>query len=299
MKRRIKLQILQSIISGIPQGALYGLTAFGIVLIFRTVGVLNFAHGNSGMLGTYMGLTFYLMTNNLILSLLIGVIFGFFVGLVIERFLMRPIKQLSHGAMLMVTLGLLMVIEGLVMLIWGTDYFTFPEIASGTPFIFFLENGIIVLPKNDIFITIISVSIMLFLAIFLKFTKLGIAIRARSQDEVGALTTGVDINKVDAIVWGIGIATVSLVGMLAAPKTYIHPNMMINLQLYGVTAGVLGGFSSLFGAIVGGLLLGIIEKLVGVYISPDYQLSIILILIIIVLIVKPSGLFGNEDKGSV
>lgn len=291
------MQILQGIISGIPQGALYGLTAFGIALIFKTTGVLNFAHGNSGMLATYVGLSVYLLTQNIIFSIIAAVITGLLVGLVVERFLMRPLKNISSGAMLIVTLGLLMVIEGIVMVIWGVDYHRFPEIYMAAPIILFLENGILVMPSNDIAITIISLAVMLALALFLRYTKLGIAIRARSEDEIGALVCGIDINNVDTIVWSVGIATIALVGVLAAPKTYIHPSMLINMQLYGITAGVLGGFSNLFGVILGGLILGILEKLVGVFISPDYQLSIILILIILVLLFKPSGLFAKEFEG--
>lgn len=291
------MQILQCIISGIPQGALYGLTAFGIALIFKTTGVLNFAHGNSGMLATYVGLSVYLLTHNILFSIIAAVITGLLVGLVVERFLMRPLKNISSGAMLIVTLGLLMVIEGIVMVIWGDDYHRFPEIYMAAPIILFLENGILVMPSNDIAITIISLAVMLALALFLRYTKLGIAIRARSEDEIGALVCGIDINNVDTIVWSVGIATIALVGVLTAPKTYIHPSMLINMQLYGITAGVLGGFSNLFGVILGGLILGIIEKLVGVFISPDYQLSIILILIILVLLFKPSGLFAKEFEG--
>lgn len=291
------MQILQCIISGIPQGALCGLTAFGIALIFKTTGVLNFAHGNSGMLATYVGLSVYLLTHNILFSIIAAVITGLLVGLVVERFLMRPLKNISSGAMLIVTLGLLMVIEGIVMVIWGVDYHRFPEIYMAAPIILFLENGILVMPSNDIAITIISLAVMLALALFLRYTKLGIAIRARSEDEIGALVCGIDINNVDTIVWSVGIATIALVGVLTAPKTYIHPSMLINMQLYGITAGVLGGFSNLFGVILGGLILGIIEKLVGVFISPDYQLSIILILIILVLLFKPSGLFAKEFEG--
>ncbi|NLW24564.1 MAG: branched-chain amino acid ABC transporter permease [Clostridia bacterium] len=291
------MQILQGIISGIPQGALYGLTAFGIALIFKTTGVLNFAHGNSGMLATYVGLSVYLLTQNIIFSIIAAVITGLLVGLVVERFLMRPLKNISSGAMLIVTLGLLMVIEGIVMVIWGVDYHRFPEIYMAAPIILFLENGVLVMPSNDIAITIISLTVMLAVALFLRYTKLGIAIRARSEDEIGALVCGIDINNVDTIIWSVGIATIALVGVLAAPKTYIHPSMLINMQLYGITAGVLGGFSNLFGVILGGLILGILEKLVGVFISPDYQLSIILILIILVLLFKPSGLFAKEFEG--
>lgn len=291
------MQILQGIISGIPQGALYGLTAFGIALIFKTTGVLNFAHGNSGMLATYVGLSVYLLTQNIIFSIIAAVITGLLVGLVVERFLMRPLKNISSGAMLIVTLGLLMVIEGIVMVIWGVDYHRFPEIYMAAPIILFLENGVLVMPSNDIAITIISLTVMLAVALFLRYTKLGIAIRARSEDEIGALVCGIDINNVDTIIWSVGIATIALVGVFAAPKTYIHPSMLINMQLYGITAGVLGGFSNLFGVILGGLILGILEKLVGVFISPDYQLSIILILIILVLLFKPSGLFAKEFEG--
>lgn len=291
------MQILQGIISGIPQGALYGLTAFGIALIFKTTGVLNFAHGNSGMLATYVGLSVYLLTQNIIFSIIAAVITGLLVGLVVERFLMRPLKNISSGAMLIVTLGLLMVIEGIVMVIWGVDYHRFPEIYMAAPIILFLENGVLVMPSNDIAITIISLTVMLAVALFLRYTKLGIAIRARSEDEIGALVCGIDINNVDTIIWSVGIATIALVGVLAAPKTYIHPSMLINMQLYGITAGVLGGFSNLFGVILGGLILGILEKLVGVFISPDYQLSIILIMIILVLLFKPSGLFAKEFEG--
>ncbi|MDN5342964.1 branched-chain amino acid ABC transporter permease [Oceanotoga sp. DSM 15011] len=291
--------IIQSIILGIPQGALYGLMAFGIALIFRTVSVMNFSHGNAGMFATFIGFSVYTLTNNIFIALISAVVFGFILGVLIEKFLMRPVKHLSHGAMLIITLGLLMVFEGLSIVIWGTEYLQLPELNDGMPIIMEFGENILVLPINDLIVTVIALSVSILLAIFLKYTKIGTAIRARAQDEVGSSVVGIDINKVDSIVWGIGISLAALVGILAAPKTYVHPNMMTNMQLYGFTAGVLGGFSSLFGAIVGGMILGILEKVVGVYISPDYQLSIILILIIVVLVVKPSGIFGKKFEGRV
>ncbi|WGS65108.1 branched-chain amino acid ABC transporter permease [Marinitoga aeolica] len=290
--------ILQSIILGIPQGALYGLMAFGIALIFRSVGVMNFAHGHAGMIATFFAFTIYTITNSLIISILSALFFGFFLGYLIDKIL-KPIKHISHGGMLIVTLGLLMIFEGLSVLIWGTDYQSFPELFTGPPLIMHLGENILVMPINDLGITIISLSVAIIMALFLKFTKLGTAIRARSQDEIGAGVVGISINKIDSIVWGIGIMLSALVGILIAPKEYIHPNMMINMQLYGFTAGVLGGFSSLFGAIFGGIILGILEKIVGMYISPDFQLSIVLALIIIMLVVKPSGIFSKGFEGRV
>jgi len=291
--------ILQSIILGIPQGALYGLMGFGIALIFRSVGIINFGHGHAAMISVFIAFTVFSATQNYLLALVCGVCSGFIFGLLIDRVLMRPIKHISHGSMLMITLGLLMVFEGLAILVWGADYQIYPVIAKGVPYT--VGEGLrrLVIPRNEIAITMIALVVSIILAFLLKYTKLGTAIRARGQDEIGARVVGIDTNRIDAIVWGIGIGLAVLVGVLAAPKSSVHPNMLINMQLYGITAGVLGGFGSLFGAIWGGLILGILEKLVGVYISPDYQISIIFLLIIVVLVIKPSGIFAGKGSGRV
>ncbi|MBI9105727.1 MAG: branched-chain amino acid ABC transporter permease [Spirochaetales bacterium] len=291
--------VLQSIILGIPQGALYGLMGFGIALIFRSVGTMNFAHGNAGMVCVFVAFSVFTATGSIILSILCGIIVGFLLGVIIDKALMGPIKHLSHAGMLMITLGLLMIFEGAAQLIWGTDYQQFPELLRGEPLIMRLGENKLIMPLNDLLITAVAVAVSIIIALYLKYAKLGIATRARAQDPIGAKVVGIDTNMVDSLVWGIGISISVLVGILIAPKTYIHPGMMGNMQIYGFTAGVLGGFESLFGAIAGGLILGILEKLVGAYISPDYQLSIVLIIIIIMLAVKPSGLFGKKSSGRV
>ena len=291
--------VLQSLILGIPQGALYGLMGFGIALIFRSVGTMNFAHGNSGMMCVFVTFSVYTATGSLMLSILCGIIAGFLLGVAIDKFLMGPIKHLSHAGMLMITLGLLMIFEGVAQLIWGTDYLQFPEIVHGNPVVMHFGESKLIMPLNDLFITLIAVAVSIIIALYLKYAKLGIATRARAQDPIGAKVVGIDTNMVDSLVWGIGISLSVLVGVLIAPKTYVHPGMMGNMQIYGFTAGVLGGFESLFGAIFGGLILGMLEKLVGAYISPDYQLSIVLIIIIVMLAVKPSGLFGKKSSGRV
>jgi len=291
--------VLQSIILGIPQGALYGLMGFGIALIFRSVGTMNFAHGNAGMVCVFVAFSVFTATGSLVLSILCGIIAGFLLGVIIDKALMGPIKHLSHAGMLMITLGLLMIFEGAAQLIWGTDYQQFPELLRGEPLIMKLGENKLIMPLNDLLITAVAVAVSIIIALYLKYAKLGIATRARAQDPIGAKVVGIDTNMVDSLVWGIGISLSVLVGILIAPKTYIHPGMMGNMQIYGFTAGVLGGFESLFGAIAGGLILGILEKLVGAYISPDYQLSIVLVIIIIMLAVKPSGLFGKKSSGRV
>ena len=291
--------VIQSLLLGIPQGALYGLMGFGIALIFRSVGTMNFAHGNSGMLCVFVTYTIYTATGNMMIAILCGIIAGFVLGVLIDKFLMGPIKHLTHAGMLMITLGLLMIFEGVAQLVWGTDFLQFPELLRGEPIVFNFGSSKLIIPLNDVLITAVAVAVSILIALYLKYARLGIATRARAQDPVGAMVVGIDTNMVDSLVWGIGISLSVLVGVLIAPKTYIHPAMMGNMQIYGFTAGVLGGFESLFGAIFGGLILGMLEKLVGAYISPDYQLSIVLIIIIIMLAVKPSGLFGKKSSGRV
>ncbi len=293
------MYIIESIVYGLPQGAMYGLMAFGISLIFKTFGALNFSHGYAGMISTFVALTIYIRTENLIISILGALIFAFVMGIMIEKILMRKIKKASAGSMLIMTLGLLMIYEGLALLIWGPDFQIFPPIYEGNPLIIDRGDLFIFLESNDIIKAIIALVVTVSLAVFLKFTKMGTAIRARSQDEVGAKVVGIDVNKTDMIVWGIGITLTALVGILVANKENLYPTMMINYQLFGFTAGVLGGFSNPFGAIVGGLILGVLEQFVANNLSPDYQLSIILILIIVVLVVKPSGIFGKAFEGRV
>ncbi len=288
--------LIQSIVGGIPHGMLYGLMGFGIALIFRTTGVMNFAHGHSGMIGVCIAFSVFKITKNLFLAMLCGMGAGFGLGILIEMGLMRPIKHLSHGAMLIITLGLLMVFEGLSGLIWGAQYQTFPAIYKGKPLILHPGEGVLVITGNDILLTILAAAVSIIFALFLVYNKLGIAIRARAQDEVGAKAVGINTNRIDSLVWAAGIALAVLVGALNAPKSYVHPDMMTNMLIYGFTACVLGGFGNPFGAIAGGILLGILKQVVGTYISPDYQLSIIFIVIIVMLVFKPSGLFTRHMK---
>lgn len=306
------IKLLQAILFGLTKGSLYGLMGLGISLIFRTVDVMNFAHGNSGMFATFVGLSVYLLTGNIVLTLVSGAAAGLILGVLIDKLLMKRVKGLSHSSMLIITLGLLMIIEALAFLIWGTEPLIFPRVVDMSPLIVRLTGGILILPANDVAATLIALGVSLGLALFFKFTRFGTAVRAKAQDVVGAQAVGVNVKSVDAAAWGIGIALSAMVGMLIAYKSSVTPSMMVEMQIYGLTAAVLGGFSSLFGAIVGGLMLGLIQDVVVALMAAgfsalnitganpvDYQFSIILIIIIVMLAVKPDGLFASRFKGKV
>lgn len=312
------VKVLQSLIFGLFQGCLYGIMGFGLSLIFSTVGVMNFAHGNSGMIGVFFGWTVLFLTKNIFLAFLAAIISATILAIFIDKALMKRVKGLSHSAMLIITLGLLLIFEGLAVIIWGTQPLIFPEIFGFSPKIVFLPQSLnksnipLIIPGNDLAVFGTIMALLLLLIVFFKYSKPGLAVQARSEDEIGARVIGINTQATDTLSWIFGIATAVFAGLLIAPKTTVNPNMLTNLQFYGFTAAVFGGFSSIVGAMAGGLILGVIEKLVILGLDElfllmhitsinavDLQLSIVLLCIIVTLIVKPTGLFGNKYKGKV
>ena len=209
-------RLLQAVLFGLSKGSLYGLMGLGISLIFRTVDVMNFAHGNSGMFSTFVALSVYLLTGNVVLTLLAGAAAGLVLGVLIDKFLMKRVKGLSHSSMLIITLGLLMIIEALAFAIWGTEPLIFPKVLDKAPLIIRMSKGILILPANDLAGALIALGVSVALAFFFKYTKFGTAVRAKAQDVIGAQAVGVNTRSVDAAAWGIGIALSALGGMLIA-----------------------------------------------------------------------------------
>ena len=309
------IKILQSLIFGLPQGLLYGLMGLGLSIIYGTTGAMNFAQGNLGMFGVFAGWTVLVITKSLPFALIAGVFVGALAGYSMNRLLMKRVH--THASMLIITLGVLLVLDGLVLIVWGTEPLLFPDIFSAPPILFTLpeivnKNAIpLIIPGNDMLTGSTALLSALILILFFKLSKLGKAVQARAQDELGARAVGVSVKKIDSIAWSIGIAVSVLCGFLMAPKTTVTATMLINLQLYGFTAAVFGGFSSLTGALVGGILLGLIEKLVVLGFDElftvfelsvnavDFQLSIILVVIIITLAIRPTGLISAKFKGKV
>lgn len=286
---------LNRLILGLSTGSFYSLTAIGIVLIFKVTGLMNFAYGNMAMFMAYLTYTFVAIGLGSPIALALVMPISFLFGYVVERFTLRPLKKLSHGSMLIVTFGLLMILEGLATQIWGTQYKSIPELISGRPFVLRGDFGIVVFRRQDLLLFAVLAAVSLTILLLFRFTKAGIAMRAVSENERASQLMGINPDRVISWSWMIGTAVGTVVAVLGAPRTYISPTMMIYYQLQGFTAAVLGGFDSLLGAVFGGLILGVVENLIGGYISNELKTTLSLGIIVAILLARPQGLFGSEE----
>jgi len=289
--------VINQILLGLSTGAMYSLVAIGLVMMYKVSGVMNFAYGNMGMFMTYV--IWWLSSSigfNIFVSIALGIIFAALMGILVERYGLRPIRHLSHGSMLIVTFGILMILEGLAVQLWGTEYKSFPELITGAPYVIKGDFGIMVIRRQDILVFSILAVVSIAIALFTKFTKFGIAVRAVSENEEIASYMGINVGSVLAFSWAFGTAMAALVGVIAAPKVFVSPTMLTFYQIQGFTAAVLGGFETFTGAVFGGLLLGVIEKIVGNYISEGFKASISLVIIVMVLVFFPNGLFGRRVR---
>ena len=282
----------QQIISGLATGSLYALAALGLVLIFKTTDVVNFAQGEMAMFGTFIMFTL-LKTAGLPYwgAFVLALAFAFLMGAVIERVALRPLAQAPLISVLIATLGLMQIINGVAGWIWGYQARPFPTAVSGSP----IRLGDLVITLPDLVNLAVSLVVMTGFFLLFKFTKLGIAMRAVAENRVAARLMGIPTDRILSLTWGLGGVLAATAGILIAPVTNLDINMMADMQIKAFTAAVLGGFTSLPGAVVGGLTLGVLENLVGQFV-PQLKTPFAFGLIVLVLVLRPSGLMGTVQR---
>lgn len=285
----------QQIISGLATGSLYALAALGLVLIFKTTDVVNFAQGEMAMFGTFIMFTL-LKTAGLPYwgAFVLALAFAFLMGAVIERVALRPLAQAPLISVLIATLGLMQIINGVAGWIWGYQARPFPTAVSGSP----IRLGDLVITLPDLVNLAVSLVVMTGFFLLFKFTKLGIAMRAVAENRVAARLMGIPTDRILSLTWGLGGVLAATAGILIAPVTNLDINMMADMQIKAFTAAVLGGFTSLPGAVVGGLILGVLENLVGQFV-PQLKTPFAFGLIVLVLMLRPSGLMGTVQRKKV
>jgi branched-chain amino acid transport system permease protein len=290
-------EVLQTVLSGISIGCIYGIVALGFVLIYKATEVINFAQGEMMLIGafvayslvTFCGFSYWAALFVTIISL------GIF-GMILERVLLRSLIGEPTFVIFILTIGLGYFIRSIVSMIpgWGTDTYGFK-----TPFTDkTVTYGGMVLSWEHLSVILMTVALILVLVAFFRFTRIGVAIRATSQNQLAAVYMGISVNMVFSLTWIISAALGGIAGILLAPITFVHVNMgFIGLKAF--PAAVLGGFGSIPGAMVGGIIIGVTESLAGVYLPIGWKDVAAWIILILVLIIRPEGLFGIQEKKKV
>ncbi|MFZ5968121.1 MAG: branched-chain amino acid ABC transporter permease [Bacillota bacterium] len=286
---------LQNIIAGLETGGLYALAALGLVLIFRTSDVINFAQGEIAMFSTFVAYRIFENAYPYWAAVTGAILFAVVFGYGIERLFLRPAMKASIISKIIITMGILMVIQGLAVVIFGTeDYYLRKAIESEN----FTISGLILQP-NSLFIVIITLVIVYVFNYMVNKTRFGIAIRTTAENENTARLMGIPVSKVYSRSWMIATALGAIAGILVAPKTQVSVTMMADIHLKSFIAAVVGGFSSFLGPVVGGFIIGVADNLVGFYLSLDWKTVIVYSILILMLIVKPAGLFGTTIRKKV
>ncbi len=286
------VQVAQLVVSGAAIGCVYALVALGFVLIFKATEVINFAQGELMMLGAFLGYTLIAIVGlNFWLGALIAIIGTALFGGVLDRVVMRPMVGQPVFAIVMVTIGIGYLMRSVASMVpgWGVDTY-FLE----TPFYNkVVKFGPLIIGQDHMAIIVMTVLLVSSLYLFFRFTKLGVAMQATSQNQLAAYYMGIPVKTVFSLIWAISAAVAAFAGLLLAPIAFIHVNMGF-IAIKAFPAAVLGGFGSLPGAIVGGLIIGIVEALAGFYLPEGFKDTAAYIVLLLVLIVRPQGLFGQS-----
>ncbi|MCX7892162.1 MAG: branched-chain amino acid ABC transporter permease [Burkholderiales bacterium] len=290
------MQVLQVVISGISQGLIYGLIALGFVLIYKATETVNFAQGELMMLGAFLGLTAVTFGMPFWAALPLAFAGMWVIGILLERVVLRPILGQPAFTVVMVTIGVGFVARGVVTMIpgWGTDTHALAAPFKGE----LVRAGGLVVGMEHIVVIAATIALSTALYLFFRFTRVGVAMQAASQNQLAAYYMGIPVRRLNSLIWGISAGVAALAGVLLAPITFVHVNMgFIGLKAF--PAAVIGGFGSLPGALVGGVIIGVVESLSGVYLPEGFKDIAAYILVLVVLVVKPTGIFGETASKKV
>ncbi len=282
----------QLIISGIVAGSVYALVALAMSLTYKSSEIANFAQGEMAMFSTYIAFVILATFQLPFWMAFIGaMIFAFLLGSFLHFGVIRRAKEPNVLNLLIVTLGFQIFLYGLAGWKWGAEQRVLRLPISQTETVSFAGMTISQLNLATIGVALL---LMVGLYLFLRFTKLGLAIKATQQNTLAAKINGVPTNRIVMITFGISSMVGAVAGVLIAPITTLDPNMMVEPMLKGFAAAVLGGFNSLGGVVAGAFTLGIIENLFGFYVSTEFKSVVAFLIIVVVLYFKPSGMFGKH-----
>ena len=279
---------LHQVLSGLATGGIYASLALALVMIYQSTHHINFAQGEMAMFSTYLAWTLIDAGFSWWVAFVATVIASFFIGMVIERLLIRPVEHAPILTVVIVFIGLLVILNSVAGWIYSYTIKSFPSPFPAEP----VFGGL--MSAHELGAIGVTLLVLLFLYLFFQFTPLGLAMRAVAQNPVSSRLAGIRVGWMLALGWGLAAAIGAIAGMMIAPIVYLDPNMMSGVLLYAFAAALMGGIDSPLGAVVGGFIVGVLENVMGAFvIGTELKLTVALVLIIVVLLVKPSGLFGR------
>jgi branched-chain amino acid transport system permease protein len=286
--------LLHQILSGLATGGIYASMALALVMIYQATHLVNFAQGEIAMFATYLAWTLMQAGFPYWVAFFATVFIAFVGGIVLERVVIRPVENAPVLSVVIVFIGLLVIFNSVAGWIYSYTIKPFPSPFPSQPLF-----GQSLMTSHEIGSMAVTLVVLGLVFAFFRFTPLGLAMRAAAQNPVSSRLVGVRVGWMLALGWGLASAIGAVAGMMVAPVVFLEPNMMGGILLYAFAGALLGGIDSPGGAVLGGFLVGVLENVVGVYLGTELKLTVALIIIIGVLVLRPSGLFGKVHVARV
>lgn len=291
-------EVLQVLVDGLAIGTVYAALALALALVYKTTGIVNFAQGEMGMFCTFV--TWWVLQSGVPLyaAIATGLVVAFLLGAFVERVVIRPILRFGEFPAVLTTLGLFLVFNELAPWLWGPENRAFPSMFG---------PGVTKVGTVQVSNASIGTLLLMFVVVSLFFlllhkTKIGLGMRAAASNPVSSGLSGVPTKQMFMLGWGLASALAALAGILIAPRLFLDSSLMLSVIIYAFAAAALGGFTSLLGAVLGGLIIGVSETLASNYlafIGSDLKILVPLVILLIVLLIKPNGLLGQKAERAV
>ena len=284
------VEFLHQFASGLALGGIYAITALALVMIYQATHLVNFAQGEMAMFSTYFAWYMIDSGSPYWLAFVATVLASFIAGMLIERVVVRPFSRAPILASVIVFIGLAFIFNAMAGWLYGYTIQSFDSPFPGRSWF-----GNVYMSAHESGALLVTFAVLALVYAFFRFTPLGLAMRASAENPVSSRLVGIRVGWMLSIGWGLAAAIGAVAGMMAAPIVYLDPNMMSGILLYSFAGAVLGGIDNPWGAVLGGFVVGVLENLVGAYlVGAEVKLSVALVIIVGVLVVRPSGLFGRR-----